>query len=62
MILLGAKFEMKFAKRIIANGQSGSSWYFKKFNHLTVIVVYREELKKLVLNLKKCIFGYFFLL
>ena len=40
----------EIAKRIIANGQSGSSWYFKKFNRLTVIVAYREELKKLLLN------------
>ena len=37
-------------KRIIANGQSGSSWYFKRFDHLTVIVVSQSESKRLFLN------------
>ena len=26
-------------KRVIANGQSGSSWFFKRFNRLNIIVV-----------------------
>ena len=25
-------------KRVIANGQTGSSWYFKRFNRINVIV------------------------
>ena len=37
-------------KRITANGQSGSSWYFKRFDHLSVIVVSQAESKKLILN------------
>ena len=37
-------------KRIIANGQSGSSWYFKRFDRLTVIVVSQSESKRLILN------------
>ena len=37
-------------KRIIANGQSGSSWYFKRFDCLTVIVVSQSESKRLFLN------------
>ena len=26
-------------KRLIINGQTGSSWYFKRFNRLNIIVV-----------------------
>ena len=26
-------------KRLIINGQTGSSWYFKRFNRLSIIVV-----------------------
>ena len=37
-------------KRIIANGQSGSSWHFKRFDRLTVIVVSQSESKRLFLN------------
>ena len=37
-------------KRIIANGQSGSSWYFKRSDCLTVIVVSQSESKTLILN------------
>ena len=29
----------EITKRIIANGQTGSSWYFKRFQRLTIIVV-----------------------
>ena len=36
-------------KRIISNGKTGSSWYFKKFNRLTIIVG-PESVSKLLLN------------
>ena len=34
-------------KRIIINGQTGSSWYFKRFNRLTVISTSVNEAKKI---------------
>ena len=34
-------------KRIIINGQTGSSWFFKRFNRLTVIFTYFEDADKL---------------
>ena len=36
-------------KRIISNGETGSSWYFKKFNRLTIIVG-PGSVSKLLLN------------
>ena len=36
-------------KRTISNGETGSSWYFKKFNRLTIIVGPRS-VSKLLLN------------
>ena len=35
-------------KQIIVNGQSGSSWYFKRFERLSVIAVSQTESKKLI--------------
>ena len=35
-------------KRVIVNGQSGSSWYFKRFNRLTIIVVLSSDGQKLI--------------
>ena len=35
-------------KRVIVNGQSGSSWYFKRFNRLNIIVVPSSDAKKLI--------------
>ena len=35
-------------KRIIINGQTGSSWYFKRFNRLTVITTSVIEAKKII--------------
>ena len=29
----------KIVKRVIVNGQTGSSWYFKSFNRMNIIVV-----------------------
>ena len=40
----------EITKRIIVNGQSGSSWYFKRFERLSVIVVSQAEPKKLILS------------
>ena len=40
----------EITKRIIVNGQSGSSWYFKRFERLSVIVVSQTESKKLILS------------
>ena len=40
----------EITKRIIVNGQSGSSWYFKRFERLSVIVISQTELKKLILS------------
>ena len=34
-------------KRIIINGQTGSSWYFKRFSRLTVITTSVQEAKKI---------------
>ena len=34
-------------KKIIANGQTGSSWHFKRFERLSVIVVPLADSKKL---------------
>ena len=38
----------EITKRIIVNGQSGSSWYFKRFERLSVIAVSQAESKKLI--------------
>ena len=38
----------EITKRIIANGQTGSSWYFKRFQRLTVIVVSLADSVKLL--------------
>ena len=46
----------KITKRIIVNGQSGSSWHFKRFKRLSIIVVPLSDSKKLISSLKKCIF------
>ena len=40
----------KITKRITVNGQSGSSWYFKRFEHLSVIVVSQSKSKNLILG------------
>ena len=40
----------EITKRIIANGLSGSSWYFKRFECLSVIVISQTESKKLILG------------
>ena len=37
----------EITKRIIVNGQTGSSWHFKRFKRLSVIVVPLADLKKL---------------
>ena len=37
----------EFTKKIIVNGQTGSSWYFKRFERLSVIVVLLTNSKKL---------------
>ena len=29
----------EIVKRVIVNGQTGSSWYFKRFNRMNIIVV-----------------------
>ena len=34
-------------KRIIINGQTGGSWYFKSFNRLTVITTSVNEANKI---------------
>ena len=38
----------EITKRIIANGQTGSSWYFKRFQRLTVIVISLADSVKLL--------------
>ena len=40
----------EITKQIIVNGQSGRSWYFKRFEHLSVIVVSQTKSKKLILS------------
>ena len=42
----------EIAKRIIVNGQSGSSWHFKRFEWVSVILVLLTESKKLILSKK----------
>ena len=37
----------QITKRIIVNGQTGSSWHFKRFERLSVIVVLPTDSKKL---------------
>ena len=37
----------EITKRIIVNGQTGSSWHFKRFERLSVIVVLPTDSKKL---------------
>ena len=37
----------EITKRIIVNGQTGSSWHFKRFEQLSIIVVPNNESKKL---------------
>lgn len=41
------KIRNDIVKRIIINGQTGSSWFFKRFNRLTVIFTYFEDADKL---------------
>ena len=38
----------EITKRIVANGQTGSSWYFKRFERLTIIVVSLADSVKLL--------------
>ena len=38
----------EITKRIIVNGQTGSSWHFKRFERLTVITVPISDSKKLI--------------
>ena len=38
----------EITKRIIDNGQTGSSWYFKRFQRLTVVVVSLADSVKLL--------------
>ena len=47
-----ARGEIKdeITKRVIVNGQSGSSWLFKRFDRLNVIVVSVSDAKKLILS------------
>ena len=40
----------EITKRITVNGQSGSSWYFKRFERLSIIVVSQTKSKKLILS------------
>ena len=40
----------EITKRIIVNGQTGSSWHFKRFERLSVIVVLPTDSKKLFSN------------
>ena len=37
----------EITKRIIANGLTGSSWYFKRFQRLTVIVTSQADSAKI---------------
>ena len=37
----------EITKRIIVNGQTGSSWHFKRLEQLSIIVVPNNESKKL---------------
>lgn len=38
----------EITKRVIVNGQTGSSWYFKRFERLNVIVVPVPDAKRLI--------------
>ena len=40
----------EITKRVIVNGLSGSSWIFKRFDRLNVIVVSLSDAKKLILS------------
>ena len=40
------KIRDEIAKRIIVNGQSSSSWHFKRFERLSIILVPLTESKK----------------
>ena len=42
------KLRDEITKRIIVNGQTGSSWHFKRFERLTVITVPISDSKKLI--------------
>ena len=33
------EIKVEIIKRVIINGQSGSSWFFKRFNRLNIVVV-----------------------
>ena len=48
MIFVRVEIRDGITKRIIANGQTGSSWYFKQFQRLTVIVVSLQDSVKLL--------------
>ena len=37
--IVGGEIKDEIIKRVIVNGQSGSSWFFKCFNRLNIIVV-----------------------
>ena len=40
----------EIAKRLIVNDQTGSSWHFRRFERLTVIVTRLEDSVKLLLS------------
>ena len=45
-VYVKSKIRNDIVKRIIINGQTGSSWFFKRFNRLTVIFTYFKDADK----------------
>ena len=40
--------ESEIVKRIIVNGSTGSSWYFKHFNRLTVVITSVNDAQRIM--------------
>ena len=48
--LVRGKIRDKITKRVIMNGETGSSWHFKRFERLNIIVVPISDAKKIILS------------
>ena len=40
----------EITRRVIVNGETGSSWHFKRFERLAIVVVPVSDVKKLILS------------
>lgn len=51
-----SSIKSEILKRVIVNGQTGSSWHFKRFSRLTIIFSTVKEVDRLISNYNTCFF------